>query len=421
MFKVRFLYLLLVILILPNDFVLTDEINLRGKGGSIKQNTKNKNIRVSLKMMDINKFKNTFEKVNAQIKKEKILGDQAKSPKVNPILLRGGIASNIYKNKKNSIFLIVNPVAFEDSDTKKIIEGSTGTGSLIGKEGLIITNYHVIENANQVWLYPYEKKFNFKSSEKFLGVVVARDKKVDLALIKVYGISKNIKPLTFGEINNISPGDDVFSMGHPNTLHWSITNGIISSIRDNHKIKTVTADMIQNTAPILGGSSGGPLFNSKGEIIGINTFGDDTANFNFAISNKHVFELIDKLPDNIKLNLNKIKPINEKQLSLKFKSIKPGDYNKNGVVDEWLVDTDQNGIVDTLFVDDDEDGKIEIIYIDKNENSIWDILVFDDDLDGHPNRQVIDEDEDGKPDKIAYDFNQDGKWDKFKTIEKEKS
>ncbi len=410
-----------ILLILFGRCAFADELNLRGKGGAIKPNNSKKIIKVSSKMMDINKFKKTFEGVNAQIKKEKILGDQAKSLKVNPILLRGGIASNIYKNKKNSIFLIVNPVAFEDPDTKEVIETSTGTGSLISKEGLIITNFHVIENANQVWLYPYAKKFNFKTSEKFLGVVVARDKKVDLAIIKVYGISKNIKPLTFGEINNIEPGDDVFSMGHPNTLHWSITDGIISSIRDNYKIKTVTADMIQNTAPILGGSSGGPLFNAKGEIIGINTFGDDSANFNFAVSNKHVFELIGKLPDNIKFNLDKINPINEKELNSRFKGIKSGDYNKNGVVDEWLVDTDQNGVADTLFVDDNEDGKIERIYIDKNENSVWDMLVFDDDLDGNPNRQVIDEDEDGKPDKIAYDFNQDGKWDKFKRIEKEKS
>tara|TARA_B100000989_G_scaffold269279_1_gene224573 strand:- start:1056 stop:2330 length:1275 start_codon:yes stop_codon:yes gene_type:complete len=424
MIKIIFIVKTLLIIFILNfstPLLLAEDIKLRGKGGSVKINNSKKMIKVSSKMMDINKFKKTFDVANTQSKKEKILGDQAKSPKVNPILLRGGIASNIYKNKKNSIFLIVNPVAFEDPDTKEVIEGSTGTGSLISKEGLIITNFHVIENANQVWLYPYAKKFNFKSSEKFLGVVVARDKKVDLAIIKVYGISKNIKPLTFGEINNIEPGDDVFSMGHPNTLHWSITDGIISSIRDNYKIKTVTADMIQNTAPILGGSSGGPLFNAKGEIIGINTFGDDSANFNFAVSNKHVFELIGKLPDNIKFNLDKINPINEKELNSRFKGIKSGDYNKNGVVDEWFVDSDQNGVGDTLFVDDNEDGKIERIYIDKNENSVWDMVVFDDDLDGNPNRQVIDEDEDGKPDKIAYDFNQDGKWDKFKSIEKDKS
>ena len=116
--------------------------------------------------------------------------------------------------------------------------------------------------------------------------------------------------------------------------------------------------MIQNTAPILGGSSGGPLFNAKGEIIGINTFGDDSANFNFAVSNKHVFELMNKLPDKIKLNLDKIQTLNEKKLSKKFKNIKTGDYNNNGVVDEWLVDSNANGIVDTLFIDDNEYGKI---------------------------------------------------------------
>ena len=133
---------------------------------------------------------------------------------------------------------------------------------------MIITNYHVIENAKpSLWLYPYAKKFDFKKSEKFLGVVVARDKNVDLAIIKVYGISNKIKPLSFGKISEIEPGDDVFAMGHPVTLHWSITDGIISSIRQDYEIKSVKADMIQNTAPILGGGSGGPLFNEKGELI----------------------------------------------------------------------------------------------------------------------------------------------------------
>ena len=78
--------------------------------------------------------------------------------------------------------------------------------------------------------------------------------------------------------------------------------------------------------------------------------------------------------------------------SSKFKDIKPGDYNNNGKIDEWLVDTNNNGIGDTLYVDDNEDSKIEKVYIDKNENQKWDLLVFDDDLDGYPNRQVIDKD-----------------------------
>ena len=73
---------------------------------------------------------------------------------------------------------------------------------------------------------------------KIFRIVVARDKKVDLAILKVYGLSNKIKPLTFGDIKNIELGDDVFSMGHPDSLHWSITDGIISSLED-YKIHSV--------------------------------------------------------------------------------------------------------------------------------------------------------------------------------------
>ena len=75
------------------------------------------------------------------------------------ILLRGS-AKRVYLASKKSVFFIINPVAFEETDTKEIIRGATGTGSLISSEGLIVTNYHVVENANQVWVYPYAKKFN---------------------------------------------------------------------------------------------------------------------------------------------------------------------------------------------------------------------------------------------------------------------
>ena len=132
-------------------------------------------------------------------------------------MLRGGIASNIYKNKKKSIFLIVNPVAFEDPDSKELIQSSTGTGSLISRDGLIITNYHVVENANQVWLYHTLKNLLLKIRKIFRNCS-GRDKKVDLAILEVYGLSNKIKPLTFGDIKNIEPGDDVFSMGHP--IHY---------------------------------------------------------------------------------------------------------------------------------------------------------------------------------------------------------
>ena len=422
----KFLITIFIILFNYSQLLAADtNLKTRGSGGSIDKkqgSSKSSRIKISSNLLDIKKFKSTFVKYNTQNKKEKMIisslkNDKTKKNVTTGILLRGS-AKRVYLASKKSVFFIINPVAFEETDTKEIIRGATGTGSLISSEGLIVTNYHVVENANQVWVYPYEKKFDLKNSEKFLAIVVATNKVTDLAILKVYGISKNTRPVPFGNIDKISVGDEVYAIGHPSSLHWSITDGIISNIRKNYDFEKfgLKADLIQNTAPILGGSSGGPLLNERGQIIGVNTIGDPSANFNFAVGINHVRNLLEKVPHSIKLNVDKIKTVNEKELSRQFTNITPGDYNENGIIDEWSVDTNNNNINDTLYVDDDEDGRIERIYIDSNENDKWDLIVFDDDLDGNPNRQVIDNDEDGKPDTIAYDFNQDGVWDKFEDV-----
>ena len=416
------LKIILIILFVSNLFFTAlateKEITLRGKGGSVKSKSGGLvNVRISSNMLAIDKFKETFKKYDLQSEKEKKLQKMVKKKPDGEIQTRGP-AKKIYANLKNSVFLILNPVAVENKEIDEIIQGLTGTGSLIDNQGLIITNHHVIENANQVWIYPYSEEFDFDKSEKFLGVVVAKSPKTDLAIVKVYGISNEIKPILFGDIKRMEPGDDVYAIGHPTSLNWSITDGIISNIRKNYPIDkfSLKGDFIQHTAPMLGGSSGGPLLNERGQIIGVNALGDDSANFNFAVAINHVNELLKKVPES-----TEIKTVAEEELLKKYENVLSGDYNNNGIIDEWSVDSDNNGVYDALYVDDNEDGKIEAIYIDANENNIWDMKVLDDDLDGNPNRQVIDKDEDGKPDIIAYDFNQDGEWDKFKPIEKEKS
>ena len=422
----KFLITILIILFNYSQLYAADtNLKTRGSGGSIDKkivSSKSSRIKISSNLLDIKKFKSTFSKYKTQNKKEKMIMSSLKNNKTKKnvttgILLRGS-AKRVYLASKKSVFFIINPVAFEETDTKEIIRGATGTGSLISSEGLIVTNYHVVENANQVWVYPYAKKFDLEKSKKFLGIVVSTNKVTDLAILKVYGISSNNRPVPFGNMDSISVGDEVYAIGHPDSLHWSITDGIISNIRKNYDFKKfdLKADLIQNTAPIDGGSSGGPLLNERGQIIGVNTIGDSSANFNFAVGVNHIRNLLEKVPHSIKFNLDKIKTVNEKELSKQFTNITPGDYNNNGIIDEWSVDTNNNNINDTLYVDDDEDGRIERIYIDSNENDKWDLIVYDDDLDGNPNRQVIDNDEDGKPDTIAYDFNQDGVWDKFEDV-----
>ena len=216
-----------------------------------------------------------------------------------------------------------------------------------------------------------------------------------------------------GNLKDIFPGEQVFAIGHPKAYFvWSISDGIVSAIRPNYAWLENEATVIQNTAAISSGSSGGPLFNSEGRMIGINTMTyQEGQSLNFAVAINHVTQLIKNTDvSNIE---TAIESMNEEKLNEKFSVLGSGDYNKNGIIDEWWVDENSNGVADALYVDDNEDGLIEQIYKDANENKIWDMTIFDDDLDGRPNRQIIDRDENKEWDVIAYDFNQDGTWDKF--------
>ena len=408
-----------------SSFADETKLKFRGAGGIVSTGG-SIDISVSEKMLELNKFIETYNDYSSQHKREikidKMIAKIKSSAK--RVVFRGsGPGKKIYSDYKDSIFYISNPTAFIVEEDE-IIQGAMGTGSLVDERGLILTNAHVVENANQVWIYPGSKDASgelvLEEANKYLSIVIAKDEKVDLALLKIVGLSKKIKLIPMANIEDVFPGEVVFAIGHPETYFtWSISNGIVSAIRPNYKwMDKHVATMIQNTAPISGGSSGGPLFNEAGKMIGVNTLTwMEGQNLNFAVAINHAKKMIDNV-DISNINTT-IDPVSDENITRKFTVLGSGDYNKNGVVDEWYVDKNNNGIPDALFIDEDEDGKIEKIYIDANENEIWDMVIFDDDLDGKPNRQVIDRDEDSKPDVIAYDFDQDGIWDKFEDIKDE--
>ena len=168
--------------------------------------------------------------------------------------------------------------------------------------------------------------------------------------------------------------------------------------------------MIQTQTPISPGNSGGPLFTSNGKLVGVNSLGADGQNINFAVIIKHVKQILKKNPNIVKIN-----PA-EPTMKKNYPKAKTQDYNKNGVIDTWYVDTDKNGIIDTAFIDDNEDGMIESILIDDNENQVWEANIIDDDLNGKPDRVIIDSDEDKKPDVVGFDYDQDGEWDQYEEV-----
>jgi S1-C subfamily serine protease len=146
------------------------------------------------------------------------------------------------------------------------IPKGTGSGFIWDKEGRIVTNYHVIEDASRV-----EVTLADHSTWKGTVVGVAPDK--DLAVLQISTPPGRLKPLPIGESNNLMVGQKVFAIGNPFGLDQTLTSGIVSAL--GREIKAITGrtieDVIQTDAAINPGNSGGPLLDSAGRLIGVNT------------------------------------------------------------------------------------------------------------------------------------------------------
>ena len=148
-----------------------------------------------------------------------------------------------------------------------------GTGFLVSADGVIMTNYHVIATGNvAIVKFPDDTAFPVDG-------VLAADKVRDLAIIKIHG--KTFRTLPLGDSDDIQVGEEVVAIGNPLLLESTVSNGIISGVRTS---KEQGGKFLQTTAPISPGSSGGPLFNMRGEVVGINTlYLEGGENLNFAI------------------------------------------------------------------------------------------------------------------------------------------
>jgi hypothetical protein len=161
-------------------------------------------------------------------------------------------------------------IVMSDKDGHPLAQGS---GFLISKDGKVVTNYHVIRNgASAVIKFPDGAFFAAD------GVLVS-DKNRDVAIIKVHG--NGFKALTLGDSDRLQVGEEVVAIGNPLSLESTVSNGIVSAMRT---VEDDGGKFVQITAPISPGSSGGPLFNMAGEVVGITTSHiKGGENLNFAI------------------------------------------------------------------------------------------------------------------------------------------
>jgi S1-C subfamily serine protease len=196
-----------------------------------------------------------------------------------------------------------------------------GSGFLVSSDGKVLTNYHVIAGADSAIVkFPDGEFFEV---EGFLGA----DPERDLALLKIRAAGKEFPFIRLAADDNIEIGEHIIAIGSPLALEGTISDGIISAIRDGNALSprlSFGLRVIQITAPISPGSSGGALLNMRGEVIGITSFGVISGqNLNFAIPIKIARPLI--ASDQVK-KLSELTPHSSKNESVQGITQLAGTY-----------------------------------------------------------------------------------------------
>jgi S1-C subfamily serine protease len=316
-----------------------------------------------------------------------------------PLSFRGSAGAALYKSISPGVVLLIT-------------KSGLGSGSVIKKSGLILTNWHVVKGYDSVAIIfkpPLGAKL--KPTDVYRGVVKRVDALTDLALVEITNPPKNMTILKIGKLKDVEIGGDAHAIGHPTGESWTYTRGIISQVRSGYVWKTSSkvkhkATVIQTQTPINPGNSGGPLLSDNGKIIGVNTFVKSTAQgINFAVSTNEVFEFLKSKTSRYAV------PISTRKQKCKAVSDKR-DTNGNGRMDVKRIDTncdrkpdififdkDENGRDDLILIDSDFDGKIDTKVVPSKKNGRLDVWLYDKNGDGKPDLIGVDKDNDGKPDK----------------------
>lgn len=164
----------------------------------------------------------------------------------------------------------------------------SGSGVIVDKQGFIVTNNHVVGDAKEV-------EVRLSTRKRYTGQVIGRDPDTDLAIIKITS-EEDLPTVPFGDSSKVRVGQWVIAVGNPFALDRTVTLGVVSGLeRDAVRLSRYEA-FIQTDASINPGNSGGPLFNMRGEVIGINTAIINFAQgIGFAIPSNMVQQVVDQL------------------------------------------------------------------------------------------------------------------------------
>ncbi len=282
---------------------------------------------------------------------------------------------------------------------------SQGSGSVLSKDGKILTNWHVVQDSDVVGV-AFKPPSGTTGYDVYVAKVIKRDEVADLALLQLLTLPKKLTPVPLGSMDAAKVGADVHAIGHPGGENWTYTKGIISQVRPDylwpgdgdvlHK-----ATVIQTQTPLNPGNSGGPLLADDGRLIGVNSFvipEYSGLNYAVAVSEVEIFLLSSTSRKSKEPRINCEPTIYKMITNKKLKVSKiPVDTDCNDIPDTWLIDDDLDGEIDYLMKDSDEDGTWDMkLIIQKN---VGIITIF------YNSEQTVSA--------IGYDYDKDGVIDRY--------
>lgn len=190
------------------------------------------------------------------------------------VTARGDLAADerstieLFRNASPSVVYITSIALRRNLFSLNVHEIPQGTGSgfIWDNDGRIVTNYHVISDANRI-------EVTLADQSTWKGVLVGAAPDLDIAVLKISAPASKLKPITIGDSDSLLVGQKVFAIGNPFGLDQTLTTGIVSAL--GREISSATGrtirDVIQTDAAINPGNSGGPLLDSAGRLVGVNT------------------------------------------------------------------------------------------------------------------------------------------------------
>lgn len=176
------------------------------------------------------------------------------------------LAGRIYRDAAPGVVQVTSSIREEDPFFGSQEGQALGSGFVIDKLGHVITNFHVVDGASDVFV-------NFSGNDRMKAELVGTDPSTDIAVLRIDATARALTPLPLGNSDGVRVGDPVVAIGNPFGLDRTVTAGIVSALQreivapNGYPIEKV----IQTDAAINKGNSGGPLLNARGEVIGVNS------------------------------------------------------------------------------------------------------------------------------------------------------